>query len=86
MKCCKNDVICARMIVHHIKLPSKVPLIIFFPFFPKNYCMPNNSVTIWDIFMKFYRNMYQIKIVCHIQLQGFLFLSYVPLIVFLSLF
>ena len=30
-------------------------------------CIPHNSVTICDIFMKFNRNMYLIKTICHAQ-------------------
>ena len=59
----------------------------FFLNFPKNSCTPHISVTLWDIFMKLNRNVYQVKTTCRVQFWLFSwFNSYGPLIVFLYLF
>ena len=52
-------------------------------------CTPHNSVTLWDIFMKLYRNEYQVKTKCRVQLWLLSLSSFKsndPLIVFLCLF
>ena len=46
-----------------------VLMFLFFYFFRKNYCTPQNTVTSWDVFMKLYRNVYNFKIMCRIQLR-----------------
>ena len=58
---------CARIIDILIKYPSYIPLDYFFHF-PKNYCTPHTSTTFYEIFMKLYRNVYQVKTICRVQL------------------
>ena len=38
-------------------------------FITKNSSTPHNSETVWDILIKLYRNIYQVKIMCRVQLR-----------------
>ena len=60
------------------------PLISFFSDYP---CAHHNSLTIWNIWMKIHSNVHEINTVCHVQkwlLSLSYFLSYFPLIKFLT--
>ena len=54
-------------------------------FFPKKSCTSHTSVTVWVIFMKLYRNVYQVKTMCRVELWMFSvssFQCYAPWIIF----
>ena len=46
----------------------QVPRVLLFQCVFQRFLLPHTSVTVGDIFMKFYRNLNQVKIMCCIQL------------------
>ena len=78
-----------RMIVRPLLVPELCSFDYFFGHFSQKSCTPHNSVTIWDIFIKPYRNVYQVKTMCRVQIRLLAlssFQSYGPLIVFYAYF
>ena len=51
-----------------IVLFFQFPCYAFDIFSANNYCTTHNFVTVWDIFIKLYRNVDQVKTICGVQL------------------
>ena len=59
----------AQALLFPFLLDFKLCPLNLFSFFFKSSCMPHNLVTVWDIFMKRSKNVYQIKIMCSEQFR-----------------
>ena len=77
---------CARMIVLLIWFPNYGSLVICFHYLPQILVRPITQSPFLDTFITLHRNVYQVKIMCRVQLLLLFVLSYCPLIVLLCLF
>ena len=78
--------LCARMIVLLIWFPNYGSLVIYFHFFPQILERSITQSPFLDIFIKFYRNVYQVKIMCRVQLLLLFVSELLPLDCVLCLF
>ena len=75
----------SRLIIPPYSVSKLSPCDCLFFIFPKNSCTPHNLVNVWDSYLKLYRNVYQVKIVCRIpvlllsvsELLPFVFYAYI---------